>query len=281
MMLFTDKDIFENAYSFVDKEILAKVIEKHRPVFIAPLITNKSFEEIIKNFPDYKVVFFDDVVVLYIDSKQFPEKATKNQLHGINPYKLSGIDITTLSDSDEVTMRESLLNIHANYPQGFLVNQTLVKLYIHQKNFDRAYMHADSILENFPEQPTGFLLKGDIMAKQKLYEKALDYYKKALVFSDDLVNSETYRRMSLCYINNGQPQKAYKFLKKGMNIFSPNTTATDYYNLAQLALATGDKKNGVMLLQFAQLKTPETNKEMSGRINDKLLGLWFEQQGRK
>ena len=119
------------------------------------------------------------------------------------------------------------------------------------------------------------------MAEQDLYEKALAYYKKALVFSDDLVNSATYRRMSLCYINIGQPKKAYRSLKKGVDIFSPSTSVTDYYNLAQLALATGDKKNAAMLLQFAQLKTSDVDKEISERINDKLLKLWIEQPGQK
>jgi hypothetical protein len=281
MMLFTDKDIFENANSFEDREILAKTIKKYRPGFITPLIVNKKFEEIIKGFPDYKVVFFDDVVVLYIDSKQYPEISAEYQLQAISPYKLPNMDIIKLSDSETANMLKELLDVHTIYPQGFLVNQALVKLFIHQKKFDRAFEHADSILENFPEQPTGFLLKGDIMAEQHLYEKALAYYKKALVFSDDLVNSATYRRMSLCYINIGQPKKAYRSLKKGVDIFSPSTSVTDYYNLAQLALATGDKKNAAMLLQFAQLKTSDVDKEISERINDKLLKLWIEQPGQK
>ena len=279
MMLFTDEDIFMVTNSFTDKNVMAKVIQQHNPGFIAPRLSNRKFKEMVSSFPQYQAVFFDDVAVLYVDRNQHPRVAAENGLGVLDPFGLQQLNIAELSDREADVLLKKLKNIQAMYSQGFLVNQMLVQLYRKFANYDMALQHTEQITKNFPERLTGFQLKGDVLKAQQNSEAALESYKKALAVAGDNDKSALFRKISGCYLDVGQPKKAYRSLKEAVNLFAPGTSYRDYYDLGRLALAAGDRKDGVMFLRFALLKTPEENKKIRTNIQRRLMGVMLKEQG--
>lgn len=68
-----------------------------------------------------------------------------------------------------------------------------------QKEHDAAEKVADQFIKAFPDSPTGFLKKGDVQARLKKYETAVDLYKEGLLrdqFNDALrAKIQKYERM--------------------------------------------------------------------------------------
>lgn len=271
MMLFTDEDIYMAANAFINSQVLDKVIARHDPSFIVPLITNEKFKKIIKGFPDYSPVFFDDVAVLYVDTKQHPEIAAQYGLKTIEPYGLAPIDIGSLPDAAAAMMLEEIQRVGDIYPDGELVNQLQVQFARRQKDYDRALRHADLLTGNFPDRPAGFQLQGDVFFVKQQFDKAQISYEKALQLSEGADRPGLYKKISACFSKRGRPVEAYQSFKKAVAVYATGTEATDYYELGRLALAAGQRKDGAMYLRFALYKTPGDNIEMVARIKAQLL----------
>ncbi len=278
MMLFTDEDFFMSSNAFHDENVLAKAIEQHQPDFIAPHKSSSNFKKIIKDFSQYQLVFFDDAVVLYVDRNKHPEIATEYSLEILDPFGLHLYDIAGLAERDAGVLLTKMEKIYAVYPDGYRVNQVLVQLYRRFENLDTAMRHAEQITQKYPELPTGFQLKGDVWAARQNREAALENYKIALSLSGEKGKTEIYRKKSAIYLSNGQPAKAYRSLKKAVNIFGPSISNKDLYDLGRVALAAGDTKEGVMFLQFALLKTAEDNIKLRANIQRKLMGVMLKER---
>lgn len=255
-ILFKDTDYYLAENSFNDSEVLAKVIDSYRPGFITPLITNLQFRKIIKDFPDYTPVFFDDIEVVYIDKSRYPEIAARYELTAVDPFALSQLDINALQESATAAIGNELLKIHEIYPDGAKVNQVLALLYKKKGDIDKAMSHAEKIIRDFPESYRGYMTRADLFALRGLFNQAVQSYKKTLLRTDEQAKADIYKKLWYCYINLGQDKKAYGALRKSVDIFSPATGHEDLYRLGMLAFAVGKSREGIMLLELAQLKTP-------------------------
>ena len=271
MMLFTDEDFFQAVNAFLKPEVLGQVVASHRPSFIAPLITNSNFNEVIKKFPNYEPVFFDDVAVLFVDKTRHHEVAEHYKLSTLNPFNLKRIDIGSLPDDKAALMLAEIKELEAIFPTGELVNQLLVQFARRNKDYDLAVKHAGQLVQYFPERQIGFQLQGDILFEKKLFDQALASYKKALHLSKDPGKYDIYKKISASFSKTGKPKDAYHAYKKAIVVFATGTSAGEYYELGRLALKAGKKNDGIMYLRFAQQLLSDDDKEMRVRINGLLM----------
>jgi hypothetical protein len=278
MMLFSDEDFFQAINAFLNPEVLGQVVASHRPSFIAPLITNSNFNEIIKKFPNYEPVFFDDVAVLFIDKTRHQEVAEKYKLNTLDPFALKRIDIGALPDDKADLMLAEIQKLEAIFPTGELVNQLLIQFARRKKDYDLALKHAGQLVEYFPEKQIGFQLQGDILLEKKLFEQALASYEKALKLSEGPRKYDIYKKISVSFSKTGKPEEAYKAFKKAIVVFATGTSAAEYYELGRLALQAGKKRDGIMYLRFAQQMLSDDDKEMKARIKGLLLKTALQDQ---
>lgn len=270
LMLFTDEDIYLAANAFLNQQVLAKVIARHKPGFIAPLIGNDRFKEVIRGFPDYTAVFFDDAAVLYVDKRQYPELADKYRLEALDPFHIAKANIASLPDDRAAKVLDELNTVYAIFPQGELVNQLKLLFARRQGNMAASQKHSDFLIENFPEKTLSYQLQGDLLFEKQKYEEAILSFEKALSLPGSS-KSYAYKKISACFSKTGNSQKAYQAYKKGVKLYSAGTSGLEYYELGRLALMAGKINDGSMYLRFALYKTPEENTELTARINRLLL----------
>jgi len=269
-LLFTDEDFYIAINTFTNAAVLRKVIDKYGPDFIMVPNINIVFKEIVKRFPDYTIVFFDDSEILYVNKEAYPEIAEEFEIRRIDPYTIIGQDINRLSDDEKREFLEELFKIVKIYPNSNIVNQVIAMMYNMEGKYEEAIPFADLIIRSVPELPKGYRLKGDSMMGLKKFDAAVSLYKKALARSDTQEQAEIYKKLWVCYTNLKQYDMAYGALSKAVSVFSVATTFEDLYNLGLSALRSEKPTEALMLFKFALLKVPEDNLTWQRKIKKQL-----------
>jgi len=257
--LFTNEDFYtvQNVYS--NKVFLERVIFQYSPSFITVSIKNHSFKELISDFPQYRIVFFDDHEVLYANSEHYPSIVSTHELKRLDPFRLAQSSVSSIKALSNVDpIREELLKIIAVYPDNGIANQCLAILYNKEGKYEKATAHSDNIIVNYPESPTGYTLKGDSFKGLEMYDRALENYKQALKRQDV---AEIRREIGMIYFRQNKYSDAYHTLVKAMDIYAPGTTHQDLYYLIVSALESGKIKEAGILFRYAYQSVPPGDKE--------------------
>ncbi len=266
--LFKDEDSFLSTNARNDEYVLKKFLIKYDPSFIMVPNDNKNFPKIIEKFPDFTLVFFDYSDVLYLNRKHYPELAVQYDLGDLNPFELVDNSIDSLKNKDLV--KQKLLKMREIFPDCSLTNQILATIFNKEGNYSGTLTFADSIIKNFPEDPNGYLLKGDALRGLKHYDESILVYKTAIKKSDEPSKFKVYKPLGLAYIETHQYGKAYYFLKKGIDIFYPETTYKELFDLSSMAMLSGKTDEAAKLMIYAYIKVPLGEAEWKKRIEKQL-----------
>lgn len=257
--LFTNEDMFLAKNVFLNRTFLDKVIKQYNPSFISVPFQFAGFRDIIKHYPRYTIVFFDDMEVLYIQRDHFPHIAERFQFLAIDPFELLGskVDYLNRIKDMKIFMRE-LNSIVDTYQESGIANQCLSLLYMRIGNYEKSLMHADKIINNYPESPTGYKLKAESLEKLERFSEAEKYYSHALKRKKDSI--EIYRKIGMLYLKAGKHKKAYDTLVRSMNIYTQDTTYIDLYYLILAAVKSKKLWEAEILFRYAYKSIPETDR---------------------
>ncbi len=263
--LFTNDDMFIAVNIFRNESFLQKTIDRYNPAFITVSIKDQLFKEIIKKFPQYRAVFFDDYEVLYANRELNPSIVSAYELKSLDPFRLAQSAIQSVSSINADPIREELLKVIAVYPDNGIANQYLAILYNLEGRYEKAIEHADNIIANYPESPTGYILKGDSLQNIKMYDKAIDSYKQAIKRQDA---AEIHRKIGMVYFKKNMFHEAYKTLVGASDPYSPFTTYRDLYYLIYSAIKINKKREAEILFGYANQSVPATDQEWLKRYQE-------------
>lgn len=270
--LFTNEDMFLAVNIFRNSLFLNKVIALYNPAFITVSIKNQLFKELINDYPQYRIVFFDDSEVLYAHREQNPSIVSTYELKTLDPFRLAQSSINSIKALANVDpIREELLKVIAIYPDNGIANQCLAILYSKEGKYEKAIAHSENIIINYPESPTGYILKGDSLQDLKLYDKALENYELARKRQDV---AEIHRKIGMVFYKQQKFREAYDTLVRAMDVYSVETTYKDLYYLIDSAIKTGKKREAEILFRYAYQSIPPPEGEWLKRYRE--LGVIME-----
>lgn len=268
---FTDEDFFIAANTFSKKEVLRKVLAKYDPSFITLPVSIKEFENLIKEFSDYAVVFFDDAEVLYANRKKVPDIVSKYGIADIDPYTIIGTNIETLlKEKGEQKLMEPLLKMHRVYPDSGVVNQLIAIIHNRTGSPQKAINYAERVISNFPEASAGYRLKADALKALKNNKDAVIYYKNAIERAATHEAENMYKDLGFAYIDLQDYKNAYKSFKKSINLYSMTATHIDLYYLGSSAFLAGNLDDAEKALRYAYKKVPSDDTEWRESIKKHL-----------
>jgi len=257
--LFTNEDMLVASKMYIDKDYFLNIISRYDPSFVMASHTNKGFKDIIKMFPYYKPVFFDDFEVLYINEKHYPIIVSKYKLCAIDPFTFMSQSKESLRKSNNIneTLKELMRMKEISRDSG-IINQLLAIIYYNEGKWEEALDCANSIVINYPESPTGYKILGDCYKKLRRYGEAIKSYNVALNIT---YNPEIKKEIGLIYMEQKQYKLAYDTLIKIMNIYSPDVTYKELYELILSAILSDNIHDAEILLRYANVGIPEKDVE--------------------
>ncbi|MBF0463843.1 MAG: tetratricopeptide repeat protein [Nitrospirae bacterium] len=268
--LFKDEDMFNVLSSFTNPSALEAFLNTYKPDYIIVSLLNGAFKHLISSkHPEYRVVFFDDIEVLYAKNSEITEKYA---LKTIDPFTLTGLDLRQLTPDVRESFLKEMRSINSIDPDIELVNQVLAIILTEEKKYGEALVCANTIIRVSPSNPRGYMLKGDLLNRQGKYEEAIRAFKAALSnATEDAVKKDVYKKLWYSYSSLKQDEKAYEMLSKGVDIFTYSSTYDDLYALGLLAFTTGKTDEAFTLFTFALKKAPDNDTLWKDKIEKMLL----------
>lgn len=264
--LFTNEDFYVVNNAFKNRLFLQRFIEQYDPSFITVSIQNIFFRDAMTSFRQYRIVFFDDCDVLYVNSGKHPDISESYGISSFDPFNLSQTSIAAIKAlKDHAPIMKELLRIAEVYPDNAVANNCLSIFYAREGKYETALSYIDNIIMNYPESATGYILKGDILQEAGRLDDALKNYKKALRRWDV---AEIYRKVGMVYYKQKRFGDAYKTLVRAMDVYSIETTYKDLYYLIDSALRTGRKREAEILFRYAHQSIPSSDGEWLRRYRE-------------
>ena len=267
MSLFTDEDYFMANNALNQKEALACFIGLYNPDFIIQRISNIGFRKIITNFPEYKPVFCDHTSVLYMNGRVHPHLAAEYEIRAFDPYTIMQESVYFLNEERVDILLKEFQKMNVIFPECALFNLQIARLYERKGELAKATGNIQKLIHNYPELPTGYVLKGDLLVERKMFAKAILAYENAAKRSQNRELPKLHKKMAFVYSKMGRTKTAYKYLKNSIDIFSPSTSYLDLYHLGILGIRSGKTNEGVMILKFALIKTPRDRSDLRKDIS--------------
>jgi tetratricopeptide (TPR) repeat protein len=194
--LFTDADFAAARGVYVERPALRKIIDRYRPAFITVPIEMEGFRSMIVEHPQYRMVFFDDAEVLYVDSAQERALAETYEIRSIDPFTLyrepMGPRLTGGPALDE------LKRLAGIFPAGGIVNASLAAYFLSVARYREAIACAEAVIRTYPESHLGYKLKADALARLDRCREAMQCYTKALQRSDGELRTLIEREAASC-----------------------------------------------------------------------------------
>jgi tetratricopeptide (TPR) repeat protein len=273
MVLFQDEDYFTVTNALNTKDGLAYFKEHYSPDYIINDRNNINFKKMVEDFPAYKPVFFDFSSVLYANVETLPTLLKQYEIKIIDPYTMLEEDLEDKTEDQINEMLTELLKMNKIYPDEILINFQIGRIYKKKGDLEKANKHADIIINNYPESAHGYTLKGEILADGKKYDEAIRFYKKGLNCEINWSAPILYKKLALAYSKINEHKKAYKNMKKAVDVFSFSTDYKDIWMLGNMAILSGEYEDGVMYLKFSMIKAPQTDKEFLKRVREQIKNL--------
>jgi len=159
--LFAPEDLESVRRAYSRRDALAETLGAYRPDFVCVPLRFGWMKQRMAEHPRYVLVFFDDVEALYVDRSRHPGIATAYALKALNPYALQVSGELALAGAGTELPAE-LTRLLSVDPGGQTTNQLAALFYLKQGAPGRALPHAEAILREYPEWPTGHALLAQI-----------------------------------------------------------------------------------------------------------------------
>ena len=273
MVLFSDEDFFTVKNALSNKAGFTFFKNLYNPDFIIESRENIEFKNMIKEFSEYKPVFFDYATVLYANIESKGQELNKYELNKVDPYNIFEVNFDELSEEKTDALLNELLKIHKIYPEGMLVNFQIGRIYMKKGDYISAHKYTETIIKNYPETPYGYTLNADILMKQGLYDKSILLYKKALKRPEKWDPKALHKKLALAYSKINEHKNAYRNMKQAVEVFSPSADYNDIWMLGNMAILCGEYEDGKMYLKFSMIKAPEEDEAFLKRVKKQIDGL--------
>ena len=140
---------------------------------------------------------------------------------------------------------------------------------------DMALEHAEVIITNFPESPIGYTLKGQALARLRVFDQAIAALQLAIQRLPQGNNLDAvYKLLGQVFSEQGRYRLAYAALKRAIDPFSPDTSPVAVYQLASTARLAGKPRDAQRLLSFLlEHKLPQEDTSLRQQVTQALAEL--------
>jgi tetratricopeptide (TPR) repeat protein len=273
MVLFQDEDYFTVTNALNTKDGLAYLITRYHPDYITNDRNNINFKKIIENFPAYKPVFFDSSSLLYANIESLPESIKQYEIKNTDPYNMLEEQLDDKTEEQINKMLTELLKMNKIYSDEMLINFQIGRIYKKKGDPEKANKHADIIIDNYPESAHGYTLKGEILSDGKKYDEAIRFYKKGFKCEINWTAPILYKKIAMAYLKIKEYKKAYRNMKRAVDVFSFSADYKDVWMLGNMAILSGEYEDGVMYLKFSMIKAPQTDNKFLKRVREQIKNL--------
>lgn len=256
---FDEMDFFELARSYTTQSGLNNMLDKYNPDMFGIRRSNPLFQKLIKE-KGYEIVYFDDVLVLYLNKQKYPEIVEKHQLKHIDPFK----ELSKQSEENLDEKIDELKRLLKIYPgvHGSLVG--LSGYLLDAERLDEANEYIQILVDNHPNSLGAFLIQASYHYSLKEYAKSSEYFLKALALrkGNEMFSRYINKNVAHNYYQMDDYVMAYKYFRKSFNPYIYSEALETYYHFAYAAFIADDVEHAQRLCKMLIMLDDGENEEL-------------------
>lgn len=272
LAIFNDRDYAYVSNALSDENTFRSFIGKYDPSFISVALMRSYFPNFIRQFKDFRLVFFDDTEALYVSAKHFKQIAESYELKHINPFQYIGINYESETKERLSLIFDEAMKLRNLSPDCGITNAIIAKILIVNKQYEKALPYVDTIIRRYPDVSIGYAFKAEALFDLGRFKDADGLY-RAAADRETMVNMNNVQFLYNTYIRLNEHKEAYRVLSVIVNPFNAGASYQDIYKLGMSAAAAGKVRDAVNFLKIAEMKLPPGDTEYAKKIKDAFLML--------
>jgi tetratricopeptide (TPR) repeat protein len=278
MTIFHDTDYALANHSFIDGNAFKGFLQKYDPSFISVSLQKSLFSKIISGHKEFVPIFFDHAELLYVNVNHHRELAEKYALKAIDPFQLRNISYDKENQQRLSELFDEAARIISLDPLNYGANKIISNVLIVRGQQAQALPYADHLIEQFPDNYDGYMLKADALFGMGRYADAERLYEQVMDLGQTDRDEVVPRNLHATYLKLKEYEKAYKLLSRFVNPFDSAADYKDIYELGMTAACVDKISEAVTFFKIAKMKVPSTDAEYVKKID---AGLAIFDAGRK
>jgi tetratricopeptide (TPR) repeat protein/uncharacterized membrane protein HdeD (DUF308 family) len=278
MTIFHDTDYALANHSFIDGNAFKGFLQKYDPSFISVSLQKSLFSKIISGHKEFVPIFFDHAELLYVNVNHHRELAEKDALKAIDPFQLRNISYDKENQQRLSELFDEAARIISLDPLNYGANKIISNVLIVRGQQAQALPYADHLIEQFPDNYDGYMLKADALFGMGRYADAERLYEQVMDLGQTDRDEVVPRNLHATYLKLKEYEKAYKLLSRFVNPFDSAADYKDIYELGMTAACVDKISEAVTFFKIAKMKVPSTDAEYVKKID---AGLAIFDAGRK
>jgi hypothetical protein len=253
--LFTDADIYLQSRILSDAGALRAFLSTYDPDYLIVPQQTEDFPPLIAQFPDFRLVFFDDMEVLYANRQRLPELVARYEVTEFDPYVLpkKDIDVILRTHPDRLAFIRRARQMLAIDRESLFLNYAVATTLNEEGAHDRALPFAEAIIASHPDSSNGYRAKGDALQGLGRLREAVATYKTGLIRAGSKRRPALLRQLGLAYLAQHRYAEAYDALRQGVEIFFYETTR-EHLAALRTAAALAGKSAEIQFLSSVALE---------------------------
>lgn len=242
---FIPEDYFQLRNAYHSTTGFTAFLKQYEPDWILRPVDHTESRNIISRFKQFRIVFLDDVQVLYTDINKHPDIVEQFEIKSLNPDSLR--EENPENTEERIQELKRLLSIA---PDIHRVNHALALLYFDNKNYEQALTQARHLIKIAPFDPNGYYLAAISLQKLEQFDQAIELFKQSLEHADNDFKKILYRDMGSTSYLKKDFTKAYDYFSRGINPYKESTNPEELYMFAFSAIMAVEIEEAKTLLEI-------------------------------
>jgi hypothetical protein len=221
--LFTDNDLYLTQMALHDPKFMRLIVSRYHPDFIAASMREPETGKVLASFRDYVPVFFDDTSVLFTDAKRHPDLARDYAWPG-NPWSPPQAENDApLKEGQGCSLPPFLSREFALDAHIFAAQSYAAALCAAHKNFREELSYAKAMLQDYPEEPLGYMFKGSALRQLGDPAGAMAALRQGMSASGDNPRSDLKEEISKVFLFEKRYEKALDWARDANHSLPPRS----------------------------------------------------------
>jgi tetratricopeptide (TPR) repeat protein len=249
---FTSMDIHEINAAMNSAAGLRTYVEKYDPDLIGVKKSLTHFPTRAAYSLGYLPVFFDKRVVLFVNTRNHPDTASRHQLRAINPFNETVIPAELMEQG--IRELEQMLTIVDTND----IKLTLTGLLIEHRRLSKAQVYLSDLQKSAPADVSTIYFSARMHHLNENFADAVTDYEKAISYSGG--NDVMHQYAAECYFLLGDQRNAYRHFKRAFNPYKDrNPDPLIYFQFALSAVGVGEDNEARRLLRMIERFAPKSD----------------------
>lgn len=256
-MQFPPSDIvtyYRVSAAFAAEAAMRNLLDSHTIDYAGAYLGDEDFKTLIRKFPEFRLVFFDEKMTLFVNTRLHPGKGNE-ALH--RAYVTGEADDANGREETARALREML----ALVPENSTAQLFLIKNLFRSARFGESAIESRELLTYRPYSAEAYFWLGRSLESLERCDEAIEYFIAGRAYADESMIPTFDTHIGACHFELHDFAAAYNAFSATLKAAQKIETLINMYQLAVSAAYVGRDDEAKAYLEMILVRADESDSE--------------------